>query len=56
VSVQYAQGYLQGLKDTTWKCFDCGNTYESSVEECPNLLIDEAEAKLRYEKNRTDNE
>ena len=56
MSEQYADGYLQGLKDTAWKCFDCGNIYESLVDACPNKMIDEAEARLRYEKNRVDDE
>lgn len=50
--VAYAQGYLDGLKDGGWKCYDCGNVYESSVEECPNRNIDQAQATLRAEQHK----
>ena len=48
----YEEGYLQGIIDSTWKCFDCGNMYESLVEDCPNKLLDDAQAKLRGAKYR----
>lgn len=52
--VAYAQGYLDGLKEGGWVCYDCGNVYESSVEECPNRKIDQAVATLRHEKYRAE--
>jgi hypothetical protein len=52
--VAYAQGYLDGLREGGWQCFDCENWYESSVEECPNKNIDEAQARLRYEQKRSE--
>lgn len=56
MSLEYAKGYLKGIEDSSWNCIDCGNAYESSVEECPNRLMDEANAKVRYEKHRIDSE
>lgn len=52
--VAYAQGYLDGLKEGGWSCYDCGNVYESSVEECPNRLIDQAVVNLRSERYRVE--
>lgn len=28
------------VKDVTWQCVDCGNTYEFTVEHCPNYKLD----------------
>lgn len=50
----YAAGYLQGMIDSSWKCYDCGNIYENIVEECPNKGLDQAHASYRKEKH--DNE
>jgi len=52
--VSYAQGYLDGLREGGWQCYDCENWYESSVDECPNKLIDEAVARLRYEQRKAE--
>lgn len=43
----YEQGYLDAIRDTAWTCHDCGNTYDAMVTECPNLILDEASAKVR---------
>jgi uncharacterized protein YbaR (Trm112 family) len=54
--VSYAEGFLDGLKATSWTCIDCGNTYLPIVEECPNVLLDEASASLRHAQYKADNE
>lgn len=33
-------GFKAGVLETGWVCVDCGNTYESSVDECPNKNLD----------------
>lgn len=43
----YDRGYLDGIVASSWSCADCGNTYDSDVESCPNRLLDEAKAKAR---------
>jgi hypothetical protein len=50
--VAYAKGFLDGLIDGSWKCYDCENIYESTVEECPNKKIDQANASYRSAKYR----
>lgn len=45
----YNKGYLDGVMASSWTCFDCGNTYQASIEECPNIQIDEAKVKVRQE-------
>lgn len=46
----YALGFVEGLIAGSWKCYDCGNTYEVSVDECPNRELDQANADLRSAK------
>lgn len=29
-------------EDITWKCGECGNTYDLGVEFCPNNILDKA--------------
>lgn len=38
----YASGYYDAIAEQSWRCGDCGNTYETSVECCPNNKLDEA--------------
>lgn len=38
----YNTGYLQGVVESGWRCGDCGNLYDSSVIDCPNVILDEA--------------
>lgn len=38
----YKNGYLDAILEKTWECGDCGNTYESSVQNCPNTQLDKA--------------
>ena len=52
----YAEGYFQGVLDSSWQCHDCGNTYGPDVDECPNMVTDEAKAKLRHAQWKVDNE
>lgn len=40
----YVRGYNQAIRDMAWTCGDCGNTYDSQVDECPNELLDEIHA------------
>ena len=49
----YLQGYLNGIVASCWVCHDCGNTYESSTEYCPNERLDQAVADLRAAKHKT---
>lgn len=52
-SLEYAQGYYSGLIEASWTCYDCGNTYEAGVEECPNKDLDQAAANLRAARSRS---
>jgi hypothetical protein len=38
----YDSGYTNGYYDASWECSDCGNTYDSSVKQCPNEYLDKA--------------
>ena len=38
----YKNGYLDAVLENTWDCGDCGNTYEASVQHCPNEQLDKA--------------
>jgi hypothetical protein len=40
--VAFADGYLAGIEASLWECGDCGNRYLRDIEECPNILLDEA--------------
>lgn len=44
----YAEGYLQGLLDSSWTCGDCGNVYSRDIDFCPNVELDEAKVRVRY--------
>lgn len=46
----YALGFVEGLIAGSWKCYDCGNIYGVSVDECPNRELDQANADLRSAK------
>lgn len=52
-SLDYAQGYYSGLIEASWTCYDCGNTYESAIENCPNKDLDQAAANLRAARSRS---
>lgn len=30
------------LEDITWDCADCGNTYDLTVQNCPNTILNKA--------------
>ena len=36
----YRQGLLDGIVRSGWTCGDCGNTYDATVDSCPNRLLD----------------
>lgn len=44
---EYLLGYRDGLKAASWTCADCGNTYDSTVDGCPNRLLDQAYVDVR---------
>lgn len=46
-SDEYTRGYLDGLKAMSWQCGDCGNTYDNSVDRCPNVMLDQAYVNVR---------
>lgn len=48
-AVAYARGRLQGVVDSGWTCGECENLYDSTVERCPNQLLDAAQVDLRKE-------
>jgi len=52
-SLEYCQGYLDALTESSWKCHDCGNIYSPNVMDCPNRDIDEAQAALRAARVRS---
>jgi hypothetical protein len=37
---EYA-GLIEAYRNTLWKCIDCGNLYDSTVELCPNESLDQ---------------
>jgi hypothetical protein len=43
----YATGYYDAIAEQSWDCGDCGNTYDTSVECCPNKHLDEAIVRLK---------
>jgi hypothetical protein len=43
----FEAGYAQAMAEVSWTCDDCGNTYESTVYECPNRILDEIGARQR---------
>ena len=51
----YKEGYLQALIDTSWTCYDCGNSYTLDIERCPNTLLDQAYADVRSSEWRRGN-
>ena len=52
----YREGYLAGILATSWTCGDCGNTYDASVDHCPNTLLDAAYLSMFKEPDVTDND
>ena len=38
----YTNGYYDAVMDMAWECSDCGNTYDSSVKQCPNEYLNKA--------------
>lgn len=54
-SLEYTQGFHDGLIEASWQCLDCGNTYQAGVEHCPNDLIDQAAAQLKAARWRLEN-
>jgi hypothetical protein len=54
-TIEWYYGYVTGLRDAGWVCADCGNTYEATVDECPNRMLDQGEADIRAAKWRTAN-
>lgn len=46
-SLDYARGVLHGVQKSTWTCGDCGNTYDPTVQHCPNVTLDHAHVNLR---------
>ena len=51
----FAEGYLEGLLVTTWHCHDCGNRYQADIDDCPNIMLDEAHASVRSAEWRRNN-
>lgn len=51
----FVEGYLEGLLATTWQCYDCGNTYQADIDDCPNIMLDEAHAGVRSAEWRRNN-
>jgi hypothetical protein len=45
----YVVGHYDAIAEMTWKCGDCGNTYEESVRNCPNDRLDQAIISLKKE-------
>lgn len=41
------QGFEAGISESSWLCGDCGNTYDYTVVECPNKILDEIGAAKR---------
>jgi hypothetical protein len=52
----FNEGYQKAILDMSWECFDCGNTYEPSVDACPNELLDQANASVRYSNYHKEND
>ena len=38
----FAQGRVEGVRESGWQCGDCGNFYDATVDYCPNRLLDQA--------------
>lgn len=38
----FAEGRVEGIRESGWHCGDCGNFYDATVDGCPNRLLDEA--------------
>ena len=41
IEMARAEGYEAAMRETSWECGDCGNTYDYTVTECPNRILDE---------------
>jgi hypothetical protein len=49
-SIEFAEGRLHGVLESSWTCGDCDNVYDAAVDHCPNRLLDAAHVKLRQAK------
>lgn len=47
----YTNGYYDAVAEMSWKCGDCGNTYDSSVQYCPNKFLDKATLKVERQES-----
>ena len=43
----YMDGYIAGIYATSWTCLDCDNIYDTTVDRCPNDILDGALARAR---------
>jgi len=43
----YVSGYYDAIAEQSWDCGDCGNTYDISVQYCPNKYLDQAIVNLK---------
>lgn len=43
----YMDGYIAGLYASSWTCLDCGNIYDTTVDRCPNDILNSTLAKAK---------
>ena len=46
--LDHALGVVEGIQSQMWTCGDCGTQYEYTAEECPNVSLDQALARVRH--------